>query len=69
MPVLYNNTISVVNVENKAKQYEFRLEVILNSQNSITGTSNITINSYAKGIYGSYSLYKTPREILIQEQR
>lgn len=66
MPVLYNNTISVVNVENKAKQYEFRLEVILNSQNSITGTSNITINSYAKGIYGSYSLYKTPREILIQ---
>lgn len=66
MPVLYNNTISVVNVENRAKQYEFRLEVILNSQNPIAGTSNITINSYAKGIYGSYSLYKTPREVLTQ---
>ena len=65
---LFNKTILVQPYNGNYNAYEFRLEVLLNSQSEKNNSSNITINQYAKGTNGSYSEFSTPKQKIVQNE-
>ena len=62
---IYSNKANVKSYSGASNAYTFYLEVLLNSQDDVTGKSNITINQYAHGNNGfNYSLFSSPTSYL-----